>query len=391
MEGEEERMELKLTVGAGSSDRDLCPVRVAVPELTEGRTARLYEAESGNEVPCQAEPGQLAFLLLDLPRDSVRHYRVSLEEGKAGAPAGGVTVADKAGEALEIAIGGTFFTRYNYHSKWTRPFFHPVIGPGGKRVTRSWPMEEGVEGPDESHDHPHHTGIYVAHGEVNDVNHWGVGPKAGRQVHREFGRITSGPVFAEIREQLDWVSPQGEGMLAERRTLTIYQLPGEERLIDVTTSLEARHGPITFGDTKEAGLLSVRVASSMEGTRGAGLIENAFGGRREAETWGKPAPWCHYSGPVDGVIEGIGVFDHPANPRYPTNWHVRDYGLFSANPFGYHDYFPGTERDGSLTLPAGETVTFRDRVYLHRGDAATGKTQDRWADFVLPPAVGVLE
>jgi hypothetical protein len=57
-----------------------------------------------------------------------------------------------------------------------------------------------------------------------------------------------------------------------------------------------------FGDTKEAGLISVRVASSMEGKREQGLIENAFGGRREPETWGKPSPWCHYSGPVG--VEG---------------------------------------------------------------------------------------
>jgi hypothetical protein len=154
-------------------------------------------------------------------------------------------------------------------------------------------------------------------------------------------------------------------------------------------SLTASEGSVKFGDTKEAGLLSVRVASSMEGKRGKGLIENAFGGKGEAQTWGKPSPWCHYTGPVGDIQEGIGVFDHPSNPRYPTNWHVRDYGLFSANCFGYHDYFPGTARDGSLTLEVGETAVFRYRVYLHRGDAAAGKTDERWADFAAPPAIGV--
>ena len=66
-------------------------------------------------------------------------------------------------------------------------------------------------------------------------------------------------------------------------------------------------------------------------------------------------------------------------------------GSFSANCFGYHDYFPGTTRDGSWTLGAGERATFRYRVYFHRADPAAGHTQARWQDFALPPAAGVYE
>ena len=384
-------MELKLVVAAGTTDRDLCPVRVPLPELKGGVRARLQEAEGGTEVPCQAGEGELAFVLRNLLKGQVRQYRVTLERGAPANDDDGFGLTDKPGEALEITIGGQLFTRYNYASRWTRPFFHPVIGPGGKRVTRSFPMEPGFEGADESTDHPHHTGIYVAHGEVNDVNHWGTRESCGKQLHREFARVASGPVYLEAHEQLDWVRPTGEPMLAERRVLTVYNLPGEERIVDVTVGFDARYGDIHFGDTKEGGLLSVRVASTMEGKRGQGFIENAFGGRGEAETWGRPAPWCHYTGPVGDVIEGIAAFDHPSNPRYPANWHVRDYGLFTANCFGYHDYFPGTQRDGSLALPAGQQATFRYRLFFHRGDAASGRTANRWADFALPPAAGIYE
>lgn len=383
-------MELIVTVGAGSSDREICPVRTAVPELKPGMGARLAEAESGKEIDCQVGQGELAFMLESLPKGEVRRYRLVI----GGAPrteGSDVDVQDRLGEALDISIGGTLFTRYNYAATWHRPFFHPVIGPGGQRVTRSWPMEEGYEGVNESHDHPHHQGIWVAHGEVNEVNNWGSGPGSGRIIHREFESITSGPIFAEVQERLDWTSAEAVKVLSERRRCTIYHLPGEERMLDLGVTLTATEGPVTFGDTKEAGLLSVRVASSMEGKRGNGLIENGFGGVREKETWGKPAPWCHYSGPVGDVGEGIACFDHPSNPRFPTNWHVRDYGLMSANCFGYHDYFPGTTRDGSLTLEHGDTVTFRYRVFLHRGDAAAGKIAARWADFAAPPTVGVEE
>jgi hypothetical protein len=327
-------------------------------------------------------------VVTDLPRGQVRRYRLVAGEG-APAKAEGFGVADRPGQALDFTVGGSAFTSYNYGSEWHRPFFHPVIGPGGTRVTRSWPMEEGYEGSVESHDHPHHKGIWVAHGEVNDVNNWASGPECGRMAHRAFERLASGAVCADVVELLDWTDASGTPTLTERRELAVYNLPGEERIIDVTVGLTASAGRVEFGDTKEAGMLSVRVASSMEGKRGAGLIENGFGGKREKETWGKTAPWCHYSGPVGDVVAGIGVFDHPDNPRFPTNWHVRDYGLMSANCWGYHDYFPGTPRDGRMVLEPGQSATFRYRIYIHRGDAAAGSTADRWADFALPPSVGV--
>jgi hypothetical protein len=48
------------------------------------------------------------------------------------------------------------------------------------------------------------------------------------------------------------------------------------------------------------------------------------------------------------------MFDHPQNPRHPTWWHVRDYGLFAANPFGKHDFEKLSDKEaGNLKLPAG--------------------------------------
>jgi hypothetical protein len=41
------------------------------------------------------------------------------------------------------------------------------------------------------------------------------------------------------------------------------------------------------------------------------------------------------------------MMDHPSNPRFPTYWHARDYGLFSLNPFGVRDF----ERNRALMVP----------------------------------------
>jgi hypothetical protein len=78
---------------------------------------------------------------------------------------------------------------------------------------------------------------------------------------------------------------------------------------------------VVFGDTKEGGLLSLRVAGTMQVTV-AGKMENSFGGINESEIWGKRAHWCDYSGPVENRWVGVALFDHPKNLRHPTYWHA---------------------------------------------------------------------
>ena len=66
---------------------------------------------------------------------------------------------------------------------------------------------------------------------------------------------------------------------------------------------------------------------------------------------------------------GVVVFDHPGNPRHPTYWHARAYGLFATNIFGVHDFENDKARDGSLTIRPGQPLRFRFRVVIHPGDA----------------------
>ena len=139
--------------------------------------------------------------------------------------------------------------------------------------------------------------------------------------------------------------------------------------------------------SKEGGILSVRVASEMDVPR-TGRITNVYGGTNEAETWGKAAHWCDYSGSVEGKQVGIAVLDHPHSFRYPTHWHVRDYGLMTANPFAYAAYTDGV-KDGSHTLKSGDTLAFRYRVVLHRQSCNDAQINERYLDFVAPPRVTV--
>jgi hypothetical protein len=130
---------------------------------------------------------------------------------------------------------------------------------------------------------------------------------------------------------------------------------------------------LVLGDTKE-GTMAIRLAESMrlkpnkhyEG-KPTGHIVNSEG-VKDGATWGKRAAWVDYYGPINGKTYGVAIFDHPDNPRYPTWWHVRDYGLFAANPFGIHDFEKKPAGTGNMTVPAGDSVTFRYRFIIHSGD-----------------------
>jgi hypothetical protein len=61
------------------------------------------------------------------------------------------------------------------------------------------------------------------------------------------------------------------------------------------------------------------------------------------------------------------MMDHPGNPRHPTYWHSRGYGLHSINPFGVRDFLNDKTQNGSLTVEPGQHVRFRYRLIIHPG------------------------
>ena len=90
---------------------------------------------------------------------------------------------------------------------------------------------------------------------------------------------------------------------------------------------------------------------------------------------------------VNGKLVGVAVFDTPGNLRYPTYWHVRDFGLMTANPFGISHFQPDAGECGDYTLAKGETLRFTYRIFMHLGDAATARIKDKYHDYINPPRV----
>jgi hypothetical protein len=289
----------------------------------------------------------------------------------------GVSVVDQNGK-VRVEIDGALFTEFHYKGA-PHVYYHPILGPEGLPMTRNFPMSQEAE-PDAA-DHPHHRSLWYSHGAVNGVDFWSESPKAGKIVHDKFIKLKSGPEEGIIHSANNWIAPDGTVILREEQLFRVHARPSSERLVDFEVTLKAGDQDVVMGDTKE-GTMGIRVASTMrlKGKVGKGKIVLSTG-IRDASTWGKRAAWCDYSGPVDGKTVGVAIFDHPDNPRHPTWWHVRDYGLFAANPFGIHDFEKKEPGAGDLKIPAGGSVTFRYRFFFHRGDETEGKVAERYAAY----------
>lgn len=387
-----------LAMAAGSATAAAGPWRVTV----QGRGGDLGETPVVVEisaavpqgayrlVPEAGSPGTAAHVFHDagktylgtvldrVPGKTVRTY--ILEPDPTTGPGGRVAIR-KQGETLEVSLGPSPFFVYRPDDA-PKPYYFPVFGPNGRPITRAYPMKDV---PGEARDHPHQRSVWFTHGKVNGVDFWSEMKGHGSIKETARPTVSAGVAVALIRTKDDWLGPDGKTVCEDERVVRVYQTT-KARVFDFDIVIKASAGPVTFGDTKE-GMFGVRVASSMDvKAKQGGRITNAEG-LIDGAAWGKASPWVDYTGPVAGQTVGVAILNHPESFRFPTTWHVRDYGLFAANPFGWHDF--GRKESGDYTLPEGGSIRFRYRVILHDGDTASARLAEAFRAYAEPPSVEV--
>lgn len=378
-----------ITVQAGPHARINTPVTVKL--ATALATDKTYgvKDEAGKILPAQVvaacDGGQKLFFIIP---ELAAKQEATFSLVEAQLPLHTLKL-EQADDTVNVFANGKLFTTLHYGANWVRPFMHPVIGPYGSNLTRTYPLIEDV--PGETKDHPHQKSFWTAWGEINGSDNWS-------ELERGHGSIKTnaitikenGPLRGKVELKLDWLNEKGGKEMSETREMTYYQLPGGDSIVDLKVEFKATEGDVLFGDTKEGGICSIRVATSMDAKLN-GTIVNSYGGIGEAETWGKRAEWCDYYGPVPGGVAGICIMDNPANYCYPTFWHVRNYGLMTANPFGLSYFYDDKAKNGSLTLKSGETLTFKYRVFFHAGDTCQAAVKERFHDYINPPKAKLNE
>lgn len=276
---------------------------------------------------------------------------------------------------VDIFVNNQPFTSYHF-SGYNKPIFFPLRAASGKIITRGYPMVKNI--PGESHDHQHHTGLWFTHGDINGVDFWTEAPNSGKIKHRRFDLIESGKQTGTIKSRNDWLLPSGKKVLDELREVKIYKR-AKSRVMDFIFQLTAINGPVKFGDTKE-GTFGIRLTHFFTEKEGA-IILNSQGKNGERGCWGKAARWVDYSTEISQESLGVTILDHPQSFRHPTYWHARGYSLFTANPFGLHDFYNDKTRDGSHLLKQGESITFHYRIYIHPGNASSAGIEEEYRSF----------
>jgi hypothetical protein len=318
-----------------------------------------------------------------------------------------VTVVDRpADRRVDVTIDGRPFTSYIYPTTVQKPVLYPIRSAGGALVTRGYPLEPR---PGERADHPHHVGHWFNYGDVNGYDFWGHSdetpaankPKMGTIVHKSIAHLASGAERGELSVLAEWVIPDGSTLMRERTQFFFSGLPGR-RSIDRVTTWTAASQPVTFKDTKE-GAFGIRVARTLDhpsnqpevlvSGRGGketerkvdstGVTGRYIGsdGKTGEEVWGTRGPWMGLTGNVDGKPVTLAILDHPSNHGHPTYWHARGYGLFAANPLGRQGYDP-KQPPTSLTLAAGESITFRHRILIVDGQLTREQLHKEHGDYV---------
>ncbi len=292
---------------------------------------------------------------------------------------------------VDVLIDDKLFTSYIHPASIKKPVLYPVYTSSGLAITRGFPLDPK---PWERVDHPHHVGIWLNHGDVNDLDFWNNSDSIpsdqkmhyGTIYHRSVKNTISGDDRGYLEIRAEWERPDGRVLLDENSKFYFTGRDGV-RIIDRVTTLTARNLDVLFKDSKE-GLVAIRLIRELEqpaneilellnenlvpveikpedDNRSKGHYVSSEGLEGD-DVWGSRARWVKLGTELEGNPVGIVIMDHPENPNYPTYWHARGYGLFAANPFGSKMFTDGRE-SFNFFLPNGKSVVLKYRIYIYDG------------------------
>jgi len=282
---------------------------------------------------------------------------VFVEDAKAGT----VLVLDGQTPVLMYRFGDQLASGVN--AKYTTScYIHPLFVPDGRALTDDFPA-----------DHLHHHGVSwtwpVVRTRGVDTQTWlPAVPSLRQHLVRWLKKDVSGEA-AVLAVENAWLLEEKETVAKETVTVRVHPADGPGRAVDVEVVLEAIGGPLEVAGTPEEkkgyGGLCLRGAPLL---KGAAMTTDK--GPLKEDVTNTVFRWAD----ISTAELGVAVFVHPGHPDYPDPWLVRNSYAGVINPS-----WPGLRR---VVLDAGAPIALRYRLYIHRGDVASGRVREAFEDYV---------
>ena len=202
-----------------------------------------------------------------------------------------------------------------------------------------------------------HPGVWLAFGDLGGEDFW---RNKGRVVHRRFVQEpkNDGRRGRFVVEN-DYITHDDRTLCREQSCWSVAVEPSGWWLV-YDGKFTALVDDLAFGDQEEMGL-GVRLATPLTVAKG-GAIRDSAGRQNEKGVWGKQADWCDYGGTVDGRRIGLAVVPHREN--FGASWfHVRDYELMVANPFGRNAFTRG--ETSRVAVPRDKPLRLRFALFVY--------------------------
>lgn len=278
-------------------------------------------------------------------------------------------VVPQAGQQVSLEIDGEEKLCWHFGAGDSVPFFYPVRGADGAVLTRM--------GHPGAPNHDHHRSVWFGHHDVADVDFWSMAAP-GEIRQKRWLRYHDSDNSGIMAVELGWYDGEATELLHQQLVAAVLPLESGEYALEIqSTFLPGKNRNETLLGKTNFGFFAVRVAKSMSAFFGGGQIRSSEGAVGEPAIFGQPARWVDYSGPVASggargvAVEGITYIDHPANPRYPSRWHVREDGWMTAS-FCFED---------GWTVTSDEPLTLRYLLYIHRGECNPTKADALQREF----------
>ncbi len=273
---------------------------------------------------------------------------------------------------------GRELTRYHFGPTLERPFWYPLIGPGGRSLTR-------MGHPRDPHSHSHHNSVWISHHNVDGISFWADRGR-GQIVHRLVKTYEDGDDrqdgAATMLCRAAWLADGKRVVMNEWRRTTVQPLGDGDWLMLIDLSFETPgNEPVVLGETP-FGPIGVRMAKTIGVHDGGGRILNSSGQVNEKAVFRQPARWVDYSGRVTNTTTGgIALLDHPGNPSHPTPFHVRGDGWMGVC----------LTLNGPITIEPDKPLQLSYGLWIHAGVPKVEDVERRWKAFsqreraALPP------